>query len=166
MGAIGLFMYGLFFTIGGLIFLFFAFVKRILFRAVLIVVILVPHVLWIGGPVYSVSINKEVYGIGEPVEIDYSIFYMNVIPVSIHVPRGFMIYYDTKPNSTVEFNKYMAVWSERGGSEYLGMLFYANTHERFVWNQTCGIGSEARYQAPPGHYYVWVFGRERSFIIQ
>jgi hypothetical protein len=167
MAAAGFVVYGLLFTIGGLIILVLALVKKILFQVILIVLILVPHVLWIYGPVNAVSTNKEIYSIGETIEIDYSIFYVNAIPISIHVPKGFMIYYDTKPNSTEEFMKYMAVWSEGGGSSYLGLVFYANTHAKFVWNQTCGISSsETRYQAPPGHYYVWIWGSERSFVIQ
>lgn len=166
MGALVFAFYGLLFTIGGLVILAHALVKRILFQVILIVLILIPHVLWIYGPVHVLSTNKETYSIGEKIEMDYSVFYLNAIPISIHVPKGFLIYYDTKPNSTEEFQKYMAVWSEGGGSLYLGIVFYANTHAKFVWNQTCGLFSETRYQAPPGHYYVYIFGVERSFIIQ
>lgn len=167
MGAVGFALQGLFLTVGGLIILVLALVKRILFKVILIVLILVPNFLWIYGPVETVSTNKEIYGLGETIEIYYSVFYVNVIPASIHVASGFMVYYDVKPNSTEgSFMKYAVVWSE-GGDSYFGAVFYANTHWKFVWNQTCEIStSRPRYQAPPGHYYVFVRGLRRDFTIQ
>lgn len=168
MAGVGFALQGLFLTVGGLIILVLALVKRNLFKVVLIVLILVPHVVWIYGPVRSVSTSKETYSVGETVEIYYSIFYVNVLPARIFAPGVFLIYYDTKPNSTEDFfKKYDAVWWERKGGDYSLVVFFTNTRIKFVWNQTCEISpSEPRYQALPGHYCVSIRGLESFFTIQ